>query len=58
MVIQHTATYRPGEEESGYWDDPDVLTHKVSLDPYRKESQKVLAIFKELVPKSEVGKPV
>jgi DNA polymerase eta len=26
------------------------------LDPYRKESQKILAIFKELVPKSEVGK--
>lgn len=56
IVIQHTATYRPGEEESGYWDDANVLTHKVSLDPYRKESGKIMAIFRELVPKGEVEK--
>jgi hypothetical protein len=30
VMIVHTATYRPGETESGYWDDADVLTHKVS----------------------------
>ena len=30
VVIVHTATYRPGESESGYWEDADVLTHKVS----------------------------
>lgn len=29
VVIVHTATYRPGETESGYWEDANVLTHKV-----------------------------
>lgn len=68
VVIVHTATYRPGESESGYWDDANVMTHKVSiwrrmptddqvsLDPYRKESAKVLSIFKEMVPEGEVGR--
>lgn len=74
VVIAHTATYRMGEEESGYWEDANVLTHKVSLfsrrvdhrweratddqvslDPYRRESAKIIAIFKEMVPKGEVG---
>jgi DNA polymerase eta len=26
------------------------------LDPYRRESLKILAIFKEMVPKGEIGK--
>ncbi|ORY22231.1 hypothetical protein BCR39DRAFT_551866 [Naematelia encephala] len=56
VVIVHTATYRPGETESGYWEDANVLTHKVSLDPYRKESAKVIAIFRELVPRGVVQK--
>lgn len=30
VVIVHTATYRPGDGESGYWPDADVMTHKVS----------------------------
>lgn len=29
---------------------------KVSLDPYRRESLKILAIFKEMVPKGEIEK--
>jgi DNA polymerase eta len=68
VVIVHTATYRPGETESGYWEDANVLTHKVrdcfedrlivnqvSLDPYRRESTKVISIFREMVPKGVVG---
>ena len=29
VVIVHTATYRPGEDESGYWEDANFHTHKV-----------------------------
>jgi hypothetical protein len=28
---------------------------QVSLDPYRRESLKILAIFKEMVPRGEIG---
>ncbi|KAK4688585.1 DNA polymerase eta, partial [Tremellales sp. Uapishka_1] len=56
LRLIHVATYRQGEEESGYWEDADLKTHKVSLDPYRRESLKILAIFKEMVPRGEVEK--
>nr|XP_019044650.1 DNA polymerase eta subunit [Kwoniella bestiolae CBS 10118]OCF23580.1 DNA polymerase eta subunit [Kwoniella bestiolae CBS 10118] len=56
LVVQHVATYRNGESEAGYWGEVDPQTHKVSLDPYRRESLKILAIFKEMVPKGEIEK--
>ncbi|ODN78784.1 hypothetical protein L202_04339 [Cryptococcus amylolentus CBS 6039] len=56
LVVQHVATYRNGEAEAGYWENVDSRTHKVSLDPYRRESLKILAIFKEMIPKGEVEK--
>ncbi|WWC71597.1 uncharacterized protein I206_105555 [Kwoniella pini CBS 10737] len=56
LVVQHVATYRNGEAEAGYWGEVDPLTHKVSLDPYRRESLKILAIFKEMVTKGEIEK--
>ncbi|WVQ74905.1 hypothetical protein IAR50_004513 [Cryptococcus sp. DSM 104548] len=56
LVVQHVATYRNGEAEAGYWENVDSRTHKVSLDPYRRESLKILAIFKEMLPKGEVEK--
>ncbi|OCF57294.1 DNA polymerase eta subunit [Kwoniella mangroviensis CBS 10435] len=56
LVVQHVATYRNGEAEAGYWGEVDPQTHKVSLDPYRRESLKILAIFKEMVPKGEIEK--
>jgi DNA polymerase eta len=70
LYVQHVATYRNGESEAGYWGEVDPATHKVgqaatlnnvqltgkvSLDPYRRESLKILAIFKEMVPKGEIG---
>lgn len=55
LVVQHVATYRDGDSEAGYWDDFDRRTHKVSLDPYRRESLKILAIFREMVPRGELG---
>ena len=55
LTVQHVATYRNGEAEAGYWEEVDPRTHKVSLDPYRRESLKILAIFKEMIPKGEIG---
>jgi len=71
LYVQHVATYRNGESEAGYWGEVDPKSHKVSfsllisfvkvaddqvsLDPYRRESLKILAIFKEMVPKGEIG---
>jgi DNA polymerase eta len=45
----HVATYRDGDTEPGYWGEGDPKHHKVSLDPYRRESTKILAVFKRLV---------
>lgn len=58
LVVQHVATYRNGENEAGYWDNVDPRTHKVSLDVYRRESLRILAIFKEKIPRGEIGKSI
>ena len=34
----HVATLKDGDDAPRYHDDPDILTHKVSLDYYRKVS--------------------
>lgn len=49
LVLQHVATFREGE--GGRWayrDDAatSIRTDKVSLDPYRAESLKILAVIK------------
>ncbi|KPV75063.1 uncharacterized protein RHOBADRAFT_15469, partial [Rhodotorula graminis WP1] len=48
--LVHCQTYKNGETEPGYWDDPKPETHKISLDMYRKESRKILAVFSEFCP--------
>ncbi|KAI9930008.1 hypothetical protein ASPWEDRAFT_35267 [Aspergillus wentii DTO 134E9] len=50
IVLQHVATFREGE--GGRWayrDDSfkNISTDKVSLDPYRAESRKILSVMKE-----------
>ncbi|CCH46835.1 N-acetyltransferase [Wickerhamomyces ciferrii] len=49
----HTAVFRKGENFWRYHDDdnefPSPIDHKVSLDPYRRESRKILKIFKSIV---------
>lgn len=30
LKVVHVATYKEGQAEPGYWDNPDTLTHKVS----------------------------
>lgn len=56
LVVVHVATYKEGEKEPGYWSNPDTRTHKVSLDHYRRESMKIIHMFKEGLPTGEVGK--
>lgn len=66
VVCVHVATYRGGDTEPGYHSEAKHETHKatilgayseemlideqVSLDPYRKESLKILKIFGEMCP--------
>ncbi|KAL2013653.1 hypothetical protein VTN00DRAFT_1178 [Thermoascus crustaceus] len=50
LITQHVATFREGE--GGKWayrDDAatSIKTDKVSLDPYRAESRKILGVIKE-----------
>ncbi|CAO1620665.1 unnamed protein product [Sympodiomycopsis kandeliae] len=56
IKVAHVATYGEGETEAKYHDNPKPETHKVSLDPYRRESRKIVAIFNELCPLGAVEK--
>ncbi|KAG1866869.1 hypothetical protein F4604DRAFT_1777888 [Suillus subluteus] len=56
LIAVHVATYKEGEMEPGYWKDIDTRTHKVSLDLYRRESNKIITMFKEALPTGEVEK--
>ncbi|KAJ6612308.1 hypothetical protein B0H10DRAFT_2053209 [Mycena sp. CBHHK59/15] len=52
LVVVHVATFKEGEKEPGYWENPDSRTHKVSLDFYRRESLKILELYKEGLPEN------
>ena len=56
LQLVHVATYASGSDRAEYNEDPRPETHKVSLDPYRRESKKILAIFKETCPNGHVEK--
>ncbi|ODQ52753.1 DNA/RNA polymerase, partial [Saitoella complicata NRRL Y-17804] len=47
LKLVHVQTWREGDTEPGDWEAPEVGTHKVSLDRYRRESAKILGIFRE-----------
>jgi DNA polymerase eta len=53
IILQHVATWKEGDEKWAYHPDAfaHIATHKVSLDPYRRESKKILACIKENLPK-------
>jgi DNA polymerase eta len=55
IVVQHVATWREGDDKWAYRDDAarHIHTDKVSLDPYRLESRKSLALVKEILPPSQ-----
>lgn len=56
LSSQHVATYAEGEEEARYHENPSPETHKISLDPYRRESRKIVAVFNEFCPLGAVEK--
>ncbi|KAJ9612049.1 N-acetyltransferase eso1 [Cladophialophora chaetospira] len=58
IVVQHVATWREGDEKWAYREDAakHIHTDKVSLDPYRLESRKSLALVKEILPPAPVQK--
>jgi DNA polymerase eta len=44
LILQHVATWKEGDEKWAYHENSfrDMATHKVSLDPYRTESRRIL----------------
>jgi DNA polymerase eta len=58
ITLQHVATWREGDDKWQYREGADkhISTDKVSLDPYRLESRKSLALIKELLPPAPVQK--
>lgn len=50
--MQHVATWKEGDERWAYHEHAfeGIHSHKVSLDPYRLESRKILATIKDLLP--------
>ncbi|KAK7432830.1 DNA-directed DNA polymerase eta rad30 [Neonectria magnoliae] len=52
LIAQHVATWREGDDKWAYRDDAaaNISTDKVSLDPYRLESRKILASVKDALP--------
>lgn len=55
LIAQHVATWKEGDERWAYHDDAasHIGTHKVSLDPYRLQSRKILALIKECLPPNQ-----
>ncbi|CAI6341110.1 unnamed protein product [Periconia digitata] len=55
LILQHVATWKEGDEKWAYHEDAfkHIGTHKVSLDPYRTESRKILECIKEALPEKE-----
>jgi len=52
LIMQHVATWKEGDEKWAYHEDAaaHIGTHKVSLDPYRLESRRILACIKQSLP--------
>jgi len=56
--MQHVATWREGDEKWAYHEHAfkEIATHKVSLDPYRLESRRILATIKQVLPAAPIQK--
>ncbi|KAF2492901.1 DNA/RNA polymerase [Lophium mytilinum] len=52
LIMQHVATWKEGDETWAYHEDAakHIATHKVSLDPYRRESRKILGVIRSALP--------
>ncbi|ODV90745.1 hypothetical protein CANCADRAFT_19410, partial [Tortispora caseinolytica NRRL Y-17796] len=47
IVLAHVACFKEGEESWAYHPNPDRDHYKACLDPYRRESRKIMSIFKQ-----------
>ena len=58
IILQHVATWKEGEERWAYHKDAfaHMDTHKVSLDPYRLESRRILGCIKDVLPDPPIQK--
>lgn len=56
LKCSHVAVFREGEDGWAYRDNPNIQTDKVSLDPFRQESRKSLALIKEILPAPPIQK--
>ena len=58
LIMQHVATWKEGDEKWAYYKDAfaHIATHKVSLDPYRLESRRILACIKDALPAPPIQK--
>jgi DNA polymerase eta len=55
IILQHVATWKEGDGTWAYRESStDIKTQKVSLDPYRIESKKILSVIKETLPPAPV----
>jgi DNA polymerase eta len=54
LICQHVATWKEGDVTWSYGDGDEafreIASRKVSLDPYRLQSRKILAVIKEFLP--------
>lgn len=52
LITQHVATWREGDDKWAYRDDAaaNIATDKVSLDSFRLQSRKILALVKDTLP--------
>ncbi|KFA75371.1 hypothetical protein S40288_02017 [Stachybotrys chartarum IBT 40288] len=52
LIAQHVATWREGDDKWAYREDAPahIVTDKVSLDPYRLQSRKILSLVKDSLP--------
>jgi len=52
LICQHVATWKEGDTQWSYSDDAfaEIASRKVSLDPYRMQSRKILALIKSFLP--------
>lgn len=58
IIVQHVATWKEGETGWAYRDDAytNSATQKVSLDPYRLQSRRILATIKAALPAAPMQK--
>lgn len=58
LVMQHVATWREGDDKWAYRPDSPqhIHTDKVSLDPYRLQSRRILATIKDALPPAPLQK--